>query len=321
MALPAISGIIGACLTPFKDGGGIDFDALGREIDFIVADADGISIGAVEAAEYTMLSIEERKELLRIGTEMVDGRVPVLAGTSHPSPRVVLDMAEYAATIGADYAQVLMPLRPWGGQPTMAELIDYFTFVASQSPLPIVAYHNPGPGADPNIEVTIRFSEIPNVQLFKESSRDIIKISRLIEEIELAGNARYFTTMQPLLMTLIMGGSGATMPPPGNRIGARIVRAFREGDMDEAKRWQRFYSLFPAKWATYGLPPVMKSAMRHFGIDLGDPCPPYKPVSPRDHAQIGQFFRQIGLIEGVEGGAPPFSDVVASLDREDTFLR
>ena len=180
VALPAISGIIGACLTPFKDGGGIDFDALGREIDFIVADADGISIGAVEAAEYTMLSIEERKELLRIGTEMVDGRVPVLAGTSHPSPRVVLDMAEYAATIGADYAQVLMPLRPWGGQPTMAELIDYFTFVASQSPLPIVAYHNPGPGADPNIEVTIRFSEIPNVQLFKESSRDIIKISRLI---------------------------------------------------------------------------------------------------------------------------------------------
>ena len=139
MALPEISGIIGACLTPFKDGGGIDFDALQQEIDFIVADADGISIGAVEAAEYTMLSIDERKELLRIGTEMVDGRVPVLAGTSHPSPKVVLDMAEYAATVGADYAQVLMPLRPWGGEPTMAELIDYFTFVASQSPLPIVA--------------------------------------------------------------------------------------------------------------------------------------------------------------------------------------
>ena len=320
MALPEISGIIGACLTPFKDDGSIDFDALQQEIDFIVADADGISIGAVEAAEYTILSIEERKELLRIGTEMVGKRIPVLAGASHPSPRVVLGLAEYAASVGADYAQVLMPLRPWGGEPTMAELVDYFTFVASQSPLPIVAYHNPGPGADPNIEVTIRFSEIPNVQLFKESSRDIVKISRLIEEIELAGNARYFTTMQPLLMTMLMGGSGATMPPPGTRIGARVVRAFREGDLDEAKRWQRFYSLFPAKWAAYGLPPVMKSAMRHFGIDLGDPSPPYKPVTPRDDAQIGQFFRQIGLL-GDEGAQAPFTDVVANLDREDTFLR
>ena len=318
--LPEISGIIGACLTPFDGDGKVDYDALRREIDFIVADADGISIGAVEAAEYTMLSIDERKELLRIGTEMVDGRVPVLAGASNPSPRTVLELAEHAAKVGANYAQVLMPLRPWGGEPTMAELIDYFTLIANESPLPIVSYHNPGPGADPNIEVTIRFSEINNVQLFKESSRDIIKISRLIEEIELAGNARYFTTMQPLLMTLMMGGSGATMPPPGNRIGARVVRAFREGDIDLAKYWQRFYSLFPAKWAAYGLPPVMKSAMRHFGIDLGDPVPPYKPVTPRDHAQIGQFLRETGLLES-EPQPVDLTDVVASLDREDTFLR
>ena len=322
MELPALSGIIGACLTPFDNDGRVDFDALGREIEFIVSHADGISIGAVEAAEYTMLSIEERKELVRIGTEMVGKRVPVIAGASHPSPRTALDLAEYAASVGADFAQVLMPLRPWGGQPTMAELIDYFTSIASESPLPVVAYHNPGPGADPNIEVTIKFSEIYNVQVFKESSRDITKISRLIEEIELAGNARYFTTMQPLLMTLLMGGSGATMPPPGTLIGAEVVKAFREGDLERAKYWQRFYSLFPAKWgAAYGLPPVMKSAMKHFGIDLGDPAPPYKPVSPRDHAQIGQFFRQIGLLEPGEPPTASLTEVVANLDREDTFIR
>ena len=56
MELPAISGIIGACLTPFDKEGRVDYDALKREIDFIVSHADGISIGAVEAAEYTILS-------------------------------------------------------------------------------------------------------------------------------------------------------------------------------------------------------------------------------------------------------------------------
>src|SRR5919198_6697589 len=118
-----IKGIIGACLTPFGEDDHVNYDALKREIDFVVADCDAISIAAVEAAEYTMLSREERKELLRIGTEMVNKRVPVLLGCSSPAPREVIELAEYAATVGGDLVQVLMPLRPWGGQPTIAELM------------------------------------------------------------------------------------------------------------------------------------------------------------------------------------------------------
>ncbi|HEY3118828.1 MAG TPA: dihydrodipicolinate synthase family protein [Chloroflexota bacterium] len=292
-----MNGIIGACLTPFDDAGRVDFRALEREIDFIVADADAISIGAVEAAEYTMLPLDERKELMRVGTEMVGGRLPVILGASSPSIRSALELAEFDAQVGANFVQVLMPLRPWGGQPTTGELLDYFSEISIGSPLPIVAYHNPGPGADPTIEATIKLSAIHRVQAFKESSRDITKITRLIEEIELTGNAHYFTTMQPLLPTLLMGGSGATMPPPGTRIGARVVAAFRAGDLDLAKRWQRLYSIFPGKWASYGLPPVMKVAMQFLGIDLGEPAFPYGPVSPWDRTEIGNFLRQSGLME------------------------
>src|SRR3954454_9361101 len=140
-----IKGIIGACLTPFGEDERVNFKALEKEIDFLVADCDAISIAAVEAAEYTMLSREERKDLLRAGTEMVAKRKPVLIGASSPSPREVVELAEYAATIGGDFIQVLMPLRPWGGQPTIAELMEFYTQVASASPLPVVCYHNPGP--------------------------------------------------------------------------------------------------------------------------------------------------------------------------------
>ena len=316
-----IKGIIGACLTPFGEDERVNFDALKREIDFIVADCDAISIAAVEAAEYTMLSREERKELLRIATEMVDKRKPVLLGVSSPSPREVIELAEYAAKVGGDLVQVLMPLRPWGGQPTIAELMELYTQVASASPLPVVAYHNPGPGADPPQDAFVKISEINNIRYFKESSRDITKISRLIEQIDLAGRGHYFTTMQPLLATLMMGGSGATMPPPGTRIGAQVVRAFRAGDMERARYWQRCFALFPGKWAAYGLPPVMKSAMKHFGVDLGSPSRPYAPVSPRDHAQIGQFLRQVGLLG--EGAPTTLSlkEAAETLRQEDTFLR
>ncbi len=92
-----ISGIIGACLTPFDEDDRIDYKALEREIEFIVNDCDAITVAAVEAAEYTMLSREERKELLKVATEMIGKRVPVILGCSSPSPREVIELAEYSA--------------------------------------------------------------------------------------------------------------------------------------------------------------------------------------------------------------------------------
>jgi 4-hydroxy-tetrahydrodipicolinate synthase len=321
MLASPIRGIIGAALTPFTDDGKVDYDALAREMEFLVADCDAISIAAVEASEYTVLSLEDRKEVMRRATEIINKRVPVILGASSHSIDTILDLAEHAAAVGGDLIQVLMPIRPWGGQPTISDLVQFFTEVASASPLPIVAYHNPGPGADPPLDAFVRLSEINKVDYFKESSRDITKITRLIEQIQLAGKANYFTTMQPLLTTLMMGGAGATMPPPGTRIGARVVRAFREGDIDKARYWQRCFTLFPGKWGAYGLPPIMKSALKHFGVDIGDPARPYAPVSPRDHAQIGQFLSQIGILGDGEPDESTFDQAAIQLAQEDTFLR
>lgn len=292
-----ITGVIGACLTPFERDGRVNFEALGREIDFLAADCDAISVAAVEAAEYSMLAPPERRELIREGIAMVGGRVPVIAGASSPSPRGVLELAEFAAAHGADLVQVLMPLRPWGGQPSTAELVRYFEEIATRSPLPIVAYHNPACGADPSIDAYIALARIPRVLYFKESSRDITKIGRIIAQMAAIGRGGYFTTMQPLLITLLLGGAGATMPPPGTRIAAQVVRAFRAGDLARAAAWARSFMVFPGAWPAYALPPVMKAAMRHFGIDLGDPAHPYAPVAAEHDKQIGEYLRRLGVLE------------------------
>src|SRR5919202_4105476 len=292
LAPKSLRGIIAACLTPFR-AGRVDYDALQREVDYIVEDcrADAISVAAVEASEYTQLTWDERKEVIRRSLEVVDHRIPTIAGVSHPAPRCALELAEHAAACGADLVQVLMPQRPWGGEPQPAELLGYFAEIAQRSPLPIVAYHNPGPGADPSIPSLIELSRIDQVHYFKESSRDITKIGRLIEEIDRADNARYFTTMQPLLITLLLGGSGGTMPPPGAAVGARIVQAVREGDLDRARELARTFSVFPARWGSYGLPPVMKAALRHLGLDIGDPAPPYRALSETDDAALAAYLR------------------------------
>jgi 4-hydroxy-tetrahydrodipicolinate synthase len=292
LAPKSLRGIIAACLTPFRDGR-VDYDALQREVDYIVEDcrADAISIAAVEASEYTQLDWEERREVIRQGIACVAGRIPIIAGISHAAPRLALELAEHAATCGADLVQVLMPQRPWGGEPQPAETVGYFEEIARHSPLPLVAYHNPGPGADPAVPTLIELSKIDQVHYFKESSRDITKISRLIEEIDRTDNARYFTTMQPLLITLLLGGSGGTMPPPGAAMGARVVSAVREGDLDRARDLARTFSVFPGRWGSYGLPPVMKAALRHLGLDIGDPAPPYRALSEADDAALAAYLR------------------------------
>lgn len=295
-----LTGIVAACLTPFDRSGKLDHSALERQIEFVLPDADAITIGAVEASEYSVLDLTTREELLRTGARVVAGRRPLVLGVSSLNMGTVARLAELAANEGADLVQVLAPTRPWGGEPTPDELVGYFEAVESLSPLPLVAYHNPACGADPGIATWVRLSELPGVRAIKESSRDLTKIGMMIEQVDRAGNAAYLTTMQPLLSTLLMGGSGGTMPPPGTRIGARVVEAFRQGDLEAAWAWQRVFNLFPARWAGYGLPPVMKAAMRHFGVDVGEPLVPFSRVSEEHDKEIGEFLKGIGILDGVE---------------------
>jgi 4-hydroxy-tetrahydrodipicolinate synthase len=104
-------------------------------------------------------------------------------------------------------------------------------------------------------------------------------VSRLIVEIDRAGHARYFTTMQMLLATLQLGGSGATMPPPGSEIARHVIDAFLAKDYEHATELQLQFALFPSKWMHRGLAPVMKAAMNLIDVPIGEPYPPYVPLS------------------------------------------
>ena len=179
-----------------------------------------------------------------------------MVGISHPSFKTAIELAHFAESLGAAAVQLLAPLRPFAGPPTQADLIAYFEAVARETDLPITLYLNPGPGADVSIADTIALAKLPSVQLIKESSRDLARVSRLIVEIDRAGHARYFTTMQMLLATLQLGGSGATMPPPGSEIARHIIDAFVAGDYERAAALQLQFALFPSKWMHRGLAPV-----------------------------------------------------------------
>lgn len=290
-------GLIVAPLTPFTADLDVDGPALRRQTEYVVGDCRATMVVAagVETQEYTYLSLEQRKALIRLTIECVDGRVPVMVGISHPSFRTAIELAHFAEDLGAAAVQVLAPLRPFAGPPTQADLIAYFEAVGRETRLPITLYLNPGPGADVSIADTIALAKLPSVQLVKESSRDLARVSRLIVEIDRAGHARYFTTMQMLLATLQLGGSGATMPPPGSEIARHIIDAFVAKDHERAAALQLQFALFPSKWMHRGLAPVMKAAMNLIDVPVGDPYPPYGSLTDDEIDALAAVLRTTAL--------------------------
>ena len=297
-ATQRVEGIIGALLTPFNRSGEIDYGALKAEIDFTIDEcgADSVSLGAVEASEYGLLSLNERKELIGRGLELVAGRVPVIAGVSSHSLKTAAELSDFSATCGADFVQALVQHLPWGGQPEPMEFLSYFHQLGERSPLPIVAYLYSGPGADLSIPVTVSLSQEPKVCAFKESSRDLKRVGRLIEEIHRSGHSQYFTTMEMLLITLQLGGAGAAMPPPAVKIAKYIMSEYQSGNIENAVSGQRVFSLMASRFGARGLVPLMKAALKIVGIDIGDPHDPYRPLNNMEENELKEFLKGNGLL-------------------------
>ena len=298
-----IPGLIVPPLTPFTPELTVDYDVLAREIDYVIEDcrAEAVLAAGVETQEYHYLSFDERRELIAKTAEFVGGRRSLVVGVSHPSFRTTIELAGLAENLGAEAIQLLAPLRPFGGPPSLSDLVAYFEAVTKEARLPIVLYLNPGPGAEVPPDWTVELTKLDRVDYVKESSRDLARVSRLIVEIDHAGHARYFTTMQMLLATLELGGSGATMPPPAAKIAHDVLDAHMAGDHGRAARLQLQFALFPVKWGAKGLAPVMKAALEIAGVPVGDPYPPFQPLSADEKETLAAHLKSTALFDGEEG--------------------
>jgi 4-hydroxy-tetrahydrodipicolinate synthase len=280
-------------VTPFGADFKVDSAALAREVEYVLDTSRpaAICVAGVEAQEYQYLNEAGRRDLIRATIAAIGGRAPALVGISHPSFRDSIALANFAKEVGASAVQLLIPHRPSGGPPTTAELVQYFGSIANESPLPVVAYHNPGPGAEVGLACLRELLALDNVVGLKESSRNQRFLGTLIADVDHAGLAHVFTTMEVLFPTLALGCSGGTMPPPGAAISALLVEAFVAGDLARALRMHALLAEMPARWVQHGLVAVMKVSLRAVGCDCGDPYPPFGAVPAKHVAEIEAFWK------------------------------
>lgn len=198
-------GIYAVTITPFKEDGGIDYDLAGKHLNWLLdSGVHGVlPIGAT--GEFAALSFEERKQYAEFIMKEVAGRVPVIVGAVSQDVTVSLAVADHAASIGA---AAVMILPPPGIFPSQEEIFAFYKFISGEVKVPVMVYNNPhSAGVDIEPETLARIAKLPNMALLKESTGDIKRLTRAVDELK--GDLTIFCGCENIAYeSFVMGASG-----------------------------------------------------------------------------------------------------------------
>ena len=128
--------------------------------------------------EASVLSTDEKEQLVKFAIEKIEGRIPVVINIAEGSTKEALQQAALARQWGADGLMLLPPMRYKSDH---RETVEYFKTIAASTDLPIMIYNNP---VDYKIDVTPdMFADLvdsKNIGAIKESTRDVTNVTRLI---------------------------------------------------------------------------------------------------------------------------------------------
>ena len=201
---PQFRGVYAIPVTPFNDDLSVDWDSLRKCLEFSVeAGAHGIVV-PVNASEGPFLTDTERKQVLKVAIEVVDGAVPVVGGVSGTSTTQSVDLTRNAAELGADS---VMAMPPNGA--TSSIMWDHFAAIAEAGQLPVWIQNNKPPAGPivPTDMMVRMLNEVEHVDYVKEESN--LPGQVMTELFEKAGGA----------IRGVMGGMG----------GRYLVDEYRRG--------------------------------------------------------------------------------------------
>ena len=206
MAKPLWSGVSPAITTQIKCDGSLDMKATANHIEVLLASGVSGLVMLGSLGENQMLTAEEKRSVLALGVEVVDGRVPVLSGVAETSTAEAVLYAQDCERLGADGFMV-MPAMCYK-TPDPAETMAHFRTVAKSTALPIMIYNNPiSYGNDVTPEMFAQLASVKNFVALKESSGD----TRRITDLHNVCGDRYalFTGVDPLAMeSAVLGIDG-----------------------------------------------------------------------------------------------------------------
>ncbi len=187
-----------ALITPFKEDGSVDYDALIRLVDYQVQNGTDFLCVLGTTAETPTLTAEEKKKIRELVVERVNGRIPILLGIGSNCTQGVVDSLKNDDFTGIDAVLVVVP---YYNKPSQEGIYQHYKAVANATKLPIVLYNVPGrTGVNMTAETTLRIArDFKNVIAIKEASGNITQMDDIIKN-------------KPENFDVISGDDGITFP-------------------------------------------------------------------------------------------------------------
>jgi len=177
-------GSIVAVITPMKAGvmpdSQIDWEALERLVEFHIQNNTDAIVAVGTTGESATLTEDEHCLVIKRTVELVNKRVPVIAGTGANSTLEAISLTRCAKQVGAD---ACLLVTPYYNKPTQEGLYQHFKLVAEAVSIPQILYNVPSRTAcDMLPETIMRLSDIPHIVGIKEATGDLGRLTRLRED-------------------------------------------------------------------------------------------------------------------------------------------
>jgi 4-hydroxy-tetrahydrodipicolinate synthase len=169
-----------AMVTPFKKNFEVDYDALGKLIEFIIAGGVEYVVSLGTTGETPTLSKEEKLDVLQYTYEQVNGRVPVVVGIGGNNTQELLSDLE---KFPLEKATAVLSASPYYNKPSQEGLYLHYKALAAASPKPVLLYNVPGrTGRNINASTTLRLAEVENIAGIKEASGDLSQCMQILKD-------------------------------------------------------------------------------------------------------------------------------------------
>jgi 4-hydroxy-tetrahydrodipicolinate synthase len=284
-----LGGVVVATTLAFREdpsapaGLAVDYDRFAEHVDFLMQNGcRGVGPNG-SLGEYSSLTDEERRRVIQVAVEAVDGRGIVIAGAHGVGSHQARKWAELAREDGADGVLLLPPTLYRANE---REVISHFEEVAKAG-LPIMAYNNPyDTKVDLVPSLVAKLAEIPEVVAIKEFSGDVRRVYEIKElcDIDIIAGA------DDVLFELMVNGAVGWFAGYPNAFPRQAVELY---DLLIEGRWREARNLYEQLVAVFRwdsrteFVQAIKLSMDICGNSYGGPTrPPRGPLTDEQAAQV-----------------------------------
>lgn len=281
-----LSGVLFFPVTPFAADGALAECVLAEHISQGLAHSPGAVFVACGTGEFSALSQSEHARAVRVATENVQGRVPVLAGAGGPLG-AALEQARTARAAGAD-GLLLMP--PYLAQGTKAGFVKYVNAISAE--LPVIVYQRGSVVLDP--ETVVELARIPGVIGLKDGLGDIDRMQRTVLAVrrEIGQDFTFFNGLPTAELTMpAYRGLGVELYSSAVfAFAPEIATAYFNGDERLLTEFYAPLVELRSKAPGYAIA-MVKAGLRLRGLDVGPVRAPLTDLTPEHEAELDALIK------------------------------